>query len=105
VDGESVGGYVSIMTDESDWRLLPGDEEYFSDLTLFRRRFTEQTHGDDHAHCEFCWAKFMEESRPIGDDEHVIVREGYTTEDSQRWICDQCFRDFHERFSWKVSQH
>jgi hypothetical protein len=94
------------MTDEDDWRLHPGDEEYYSGLTLYRRRFSERACGDDHTHCDFCWAKFMEESRPTHpEDTHTIVREGYTTEDNRScWICDQCFNDFHERFSWKVAQ-
>jgi hypothetical protein len=93
------------MSDESDWRLRPGDDEYFSGLTLFRRRFNERAYGDDHAHCEFCWAKFMEESRRAHpNDKHTIVREGYTTADSRSWICDQCFSDLSDRFSWNVDK-
>ncbi len=91
------------MTDESDWRLHPGDEQYYSGLTLFRRRFRAK-YTSDHDHCEFCWAKFMEEGDPPHpEDQHVMVHEGYATEDSI-WICDQCFSDFYERFSWKVAQ-
>ena len=33
---------------------------------------------------------------------HPVMELGYATEDSRIWICDQCFADFHERFSWKI---
>ncbi len=91
------------MTDESDWRLLRGGEEYYSGLTLFRRRFCGRYPGD-HQHCDFCWAKFMDErDPPYPGDEHVIVHEGYSPEDNVCWVCDQCFADFHVRFSWTVA--
>jgi hypothetical protein len=97
------------MTDEGDWRLSFGDEEqYYSGLTLFRRRFRGKYRGD-HEHCALCLAKFMDaDDPPYPGDTYVIVHEGYwtggTTGDEPYWICDQCFRDFHERFSWKVAQ-
>jgi hypothetical protein len=28
----------------------------------------------------------------------------YATQDDYRWICDQCYEDFHEWFQWKVLQ-
>jgi hypothetical protein len=49
----------------------------------------------DHDHCEFCGAKFA-------DAEWAEVREGWTAPTEYHWICDQCFRDFRERFAWKV---
>jgi hypothetical protein len=90
------------VTDESDWRLY-GQEKELLGSTLYWRRFTERVYGDDHAHCEFCWAKFVEEGRPTHlKDQHVILHIGYTTEDNKSWICDDCFADFHDRFSWKL---
>jgi hypothetical protein len=92
------------MGNETDWRLFPEDDEQFSGLTLHRWRFHAKFPGD-HDHCTFCSAKFMDaDEPPRPDDTHVIVHEGYTTEDDQQCICDQCFADFRERFSWKLSQ-
>jgi hypothetical protein len=89
-----------IMVDETDWR-LNGQEKFLSGVYLRRRRYTRRECGD-HAHCEFCWAKFMEESHP-GDPE--ILHEGYATEDKNiRWICSECFRDFRERFAWTLTR-
>lgn len=73
-----------------DWRLT-GQERYLKGATLRRRRWTLQTPEWDHDHCEFCWAKFPDE-----------LPEGYATEDSYRWICEQCFTDFREMFEWKL---
>jgi hypothetical protein len=94
------------MTDESDWRLPFGDEDqYYSGLSLCRRRFRGKYPGD-HEHCEFCWAKFLDEGdSPHPEDTHVIVHEGCANEGNDIWICDSCFSDFHERFSWKVLQN
>jgi hypothetical protein len=91
------------MADEDDWRLGFGQEKFLTGVALYRKKFAEELYGDDHAHCEFCWAKFMQESRPAHpQDTHVIVREGYTTADNRCWICDQCFNDFRSRFAWKL---
>jgi len=45
------------------------------------------------------WAKFMEEDLREFPD---ILHAGYTTEDKYRWVCDQCFEDFKDRFQWRV---
>jgi predicted Fe-S protein YdhL (DUF1289 family) len=31
-----------------------------------------------------------------------VLHEGYCTQDEYHWICDQCFKDFKERFHWTV---
>ena len=43
-----------------------------------------------HAHCEFCWEKALTDK----------VCTFYCTEDLQYWICEECFRDFKEKFHW-----
>ncbi len=50
-----------------------------------------------------------ENDPPHPEDTHVIFHEGYeivpewgATQGVRSWICDQCFRDFHERFAWKL---
>ncbi len=50
----------------------------------------------DHDHCDFCAAKFM------AIDRLDVLREGYCTEDEERWICDRCFEDFRRQFEWTV---
>jgi len=42
------------------------------------------------------WAKFG------ADNEDDVLREGWTSPDEYRWICDVCFGDFHEQFKWHV---
>jgi len=37
--------------------------------------------------------------------EHPVMEEGYASKDlngNDIWICDECFRDFRERFGWKL---
>jgi hypothetical protein len=76
---------------EDDWR-LQGQEKYLQGFALYFRQYL----GNDHDHCEFCLAKFMNEP---GED---IRTEGYTTKDYYRWICSSCFNDFKDRMNWKV---
>jgi hypothetical protein len=80
-----------------DWR-LNGQEEYLTGATIIRRRYEAKTANPDsvHDHCEFCGEKFM----ITGEEDSLEV--GYTTQDEYRWICDSCFADFHENFSWTV---
>ena len=112
----------------SDWR-LNGQEEYLSNITLYKvtfpdfwetayknkntfyqkiaryaERFVAETNrgaeyleGDKiqhfwHEHCEFCWKKALTDKNC----------EFYCTEDMYYWICAECFRDFREKFNWKV---
>lgn len=111
----------------SDWR-LNGQEEYLSNITLYKVTFPEfweraykeknefyrkiaryaQRHvaetgrwaeyleGEQvqhfwHAHCEFCWEKALTDKPGTF----------YCTEDMYYWICEECFRDFKEKFHWK----
>lgn len=82
------------MTDEHDWR-LQGQERYLYGATLYWRKYARYRDSWEHDHCEFCWAKFMEEYHP------GVLHEGYTTSDHYYWICETCFEDFKDRFQWK----
>lgn len=79
-----------------DWRLLRGQEDYLKGKELTYARYTTAEYGD-HAHCEFCFEKFMEHSEGI---EHC-ASVGYVT-DNGCWICEDCYQDFQKRFQWKV---
>jgi hypothetical protein len=80
---------------ENDWR-LQGQERYLTGITLIRRTWHQSRPHWDHDHCEFCWAKFAASDGPD------ILREGWTTPDEYRWICDVCFADYRDRFAWRV---
>jgi hypothetical protein len=85
------------MNKPTDWRLT-NQEKYLMGVTLVRRQYRRYPKNPewDHDHCEFCGATFMVED--AGD----VLHEGYSTLDDYRWICDQCFQDFKERFVWRV---
>lgn len=78
----------------NDWR-LKGQERYLMKATLFYKNYVERTTTTDHDHCEFCFAKFSDNSP---DTLHV----GYTTTDDYRWICTPCFGDFKDMFQLRV---
>ena len=77
-----------------DWR-LQGQEKYLQNAELALEKYKKYREDWDHDHCEFCSAKFSED---IPD----TFNEGYTTLDNYRWICENCFNDFKEKFNWKV---
>lgn len=74
-----------------DWRLI-NQEEYLKGVHLRYAEFSSDR--SDHAHCEFCWDKFGR-----WDD---TLHFGYCTLDRYRWICEQCYNDFKDRFQWTV---
>ena len=77
---------------QDDWRLT-NQMKYLFRATLKKANFMESV-TNDHKHCEFCWDKFGEGKNSL--------KSGYCTIDGYRWICDECFRDFHERFEWQL---
>ena len=83
------------MTTDEDWRLT-GQEAYLVGVPLCWRTY-EGSESSDHDHCEFCFAKFAE-ADVIAEALHA----GYATLDRYRWICQQCFVDFRQRFEWTV---
>jgi hypothetical protein len=84
-----------MAVEDDDWR-LQGQERYLLGVALHWSRWTRPYERWDHDHCEFCWAKFMEEDYP------EVLHYGYATEDKYRWICEQCFSDFKSKFDWRV---
>lgn len=83
------------MLADDDWR-VHGQERYMMDLVFHWETYRKPSAEWDHDHCDFCWAKFMEEDYPD------VLHEGYTAEDGLRWVCKQCFDDFKERFRFRV---
>jgi hypothetical protein len=80
-------------SNEADWRLA-GQERYLTGAVFQLRRYSPPSADWDHDHCEFCWVKF---SSPPNNGE---IDEGYVTSDGKHWVCQGCFRDFRERFSF-----
>jgi hypothetical protein len=82
------------MRAPNDWRLT-NQERYLKEATLVWRSYVPASPENDHDHCEFCFAKFMQNYPDT-------LREGYSTPDQYRWVCKQCFDDFADLFKWKV---
>jgi hypothetical protein len=85
------------MREASDWRLTT-QLNYLKGVPLAWQRFFRSSGTWEHDHCEFCWAKFMDEEHP------KVLREGYATLDQYHWVCAACFEDFKDLFEWKVQQ-
>ena len=87
---------------EKDWRLT-NQERYLMDAHLVRADFVPSAEND-HEHCVFCWEKFGKYWRHTGYRTAAgrEFRSHGRTRVSYDWICDQCFRDFQERFHWVV---
>ena len=85
------------MAAPDDWRLT-GQERYLVNAVLHWAEWHKPRPEWDHDHCEFCFAKFMEESCP------EALHAGYTTPDNYRWICPTCFEDFREQFGWELKE-
>jgi hypothetical protein len=86
---------------KSDWRLT-NQEKFLKGVPLRMSRFKVRSgHPEwDHEHCDFCWAKIVEEkSKKDGDD---LLVEAYATENRSHWVCPKCFEDFREMFQWKI---
>jgi hypothetical protein len=73
---------------------LAGQEAYLLGVTLIHQPWKPTDPKNDHDHCEFCWAKFAAYDG--------CLHAGYATEDYYRWVCETCFRDFKDRFQWRV---
>jgi hypothetical protein len=92
------------MIEKDDWRLR-NQADWLAGVAIVCGRFRQTAEDFDHAHCEFCWAKFMDpEYRAIRGYQtpEDVLKEGYHTQDGYRWICNSCFEDFQDIFRWKV---
>jgi hypothetical protein len=85
------------MREPNDWRLT-NQARYLKGVTLVWRSYAPAKSENDHDHCEFCQAKFMNGDAPD------LLHESYSTPDGYRWICRPCFDDFLDIFGWHVEQ-
>lgn len=81
------------MMMQDDPRLLPRHEQ-LADVTLVHQPWKPANPQNDHDHCEFCWNKFA--------NYDGCLHHGYSTEDREYWICEDCFMDFKDRFHWRT---
>lgn len=79
---------------ESDWRLFREQEKYLKGATLVKRSYSSNNPLNDHDHCEFCMVKFGKSTDALNH--------GYSTEDGNIWICQQCYDDFKKKFGWTI---
>lgn len=80
----------------NDWRLFREQDKYLHGVTLIKQTYKPNHPFNDHDHCEFCMTKFGKEPDAL--------KQGYSTEDGNIWICSQCYYDFKEQFAWKVRE-
>lgn len=89
----------------SQERFLPPGTEFVW------QRYRAESADDEHAHCAFCWAKFMD---PDFSDEHrrfiaeraEVLTEGYTTTATpatHHWVCQTCMDDFADEYGWNLA--
>lgn len=91
-------GMKEYMIEENDWRLLRGHDEYLRNKKFQYKEFKKLREEWDHEHCEFCWHKFMENPDGVED----CSTHGYCSIDGKYWVCENCFKDFAEKFNMKV---
>ena len=112
----------------SDWR-LNGQEEYLSNITLYKVTFpefwdtayrnkntfyqkiaryaerfvAESNHGAEYLEGDKI-QHFWHEHCEFCWEKALTDKncEFYCTEDMYYWICAECFRDFREKFNWQV---
>ena len=76
-----------------DWRVM-GQEGYLMRKKLRHCSFDRSMCFEDHDQCEFCFAVFdCDTNSPIL---------AYYSPEARVWICEDCFRDFHQHFFWEV---
>lgn len=77
------------MANWDDWRLR-GQEDYLKNQKFVFQKYSSINGKSLHAHCEFCWHKFMENPEGVEDCSDC----GYCSIDNRYWICEDCFADF-----------
>ncbi len=78
-----------------DWR-RQGQEKYLLNKTLIWMDYKPYRDDWEHDHCEFCGTKFSLDADSL--------KQGYSTLDSNRWICNDCFEDFKIEYRWVIKQ-
>jgi hypothetical protein len=96
---DEAGAIISAM---DDWRLTPANEKRLRAAVFVRKPFP-----NDHDHCQFCWAEFVQPGTPVHTE--PTFYEGFTTSgplsdptDDYYWVCPTCFEDFRKRLEWTV---
>ena len=64
---------------------------YLHDKILVKKAYPTNA---AHTHCELCWARFGS----CDDD----LKQGYFEQESESWICMDCYSVFQERFHWRT---
>lgn len=76
---------------------------FFKEIERYAKNYVEETNrGHEylegeriqhfwHTHCEFCREKALTDK----------VCTFYCTEDMNYWVCEECFRDFQNKFRWQ----
>ncbi len=80
-----------------DWR-LKNQERYLKGATLIRKPYTDFSDNWEHDHCAFCSAKISTYPGTLSEG-YATVKDGIV---GYHWICDECFKDFKDRFQWVV---
>ena len=92
---------------QQDWRLT-NQEKHLKERELIYTKFisdlpeeipegVDPRQYNDHEHCKFCHAKFMQDV-----DGGKYLTHGYCTTDRYYWICETCYNDFKDMFHWKI---
>ena len=84
---------------DNDWRLR-GQEEYLQNQIFQYKQFVGLPGKSLHAHCEFCWHKFMVNPDGVND----CSQQGYCSADGKYWVCEECFEDFREKLHWRLME-
>ena len=77
-----------------DWRLT-NQMEYLFGVKLKHINFEPLNEKWEHEHCSFCFDKF---SKSIEGS----LTCGYCTLNEYYWICEKCYNDFINEFSWEI---
>jgi hypothetical protein len=78
----------------NDWRIT-NQHDYLDKALLRHIDYYLWSENWDHDHCDFCWDKFS-----LNDP--GAQKRGYCTVDGYTWICNRCYHDFKDEFSWIV---
>lgn len=97
-----------------DWRRRSQQHYLPAGTEFVWETYRARSGQDEHEHCEFCWAKFMD---PSFSEEHRtyiaahpdVLIAGFTTTKAHahgagyHWVCEKCMADFADEFGWHVA--
>ena len=81
---------------EKPWYILEHEEKVYLHGKKMQLKNIDFD-SNDHRHCELCWDKFAHHND--------CLQKGYYEEESQSWICEDCFNEFKGLFGWKDSKN